>query len=43
MRLIPFDWTYLVFIVPCVILSLFCQFKVQSNFPNTPESPTLDA
>ena len=32
MRLIPFDWTYLVFIVPCVILSLFCQFKVQSNF-----------
>lgn len=32
MRFIPFDWTYLVFIVPCVILSLFCQFKVQSNF-----------
>lgn len=32
MRFIPFDWTYLVFIVPCVILSMFCQFKVQSNF-----------
>lgn len=32
MSFIPFDWTYLVFIVPCVILSLFCQFKVQSNF-----------
>ena len=32
MRFIPFDWTYRVFIVPCVSLSLFCQFKVQSNF-----------
>ena len=39
MRFIPFDWTYLVFIVPCVILSLFCQFKVQSNFSKYSQIP----
>lgn len=27
-----FDWTYLVFIVPCIIITLFCQIKVQSTF-----------
>ena len=39
MRFIPFDWTYLVFIVPRVILSLFCQFKVQSNFSKYSQIP----
>lgn len=27
-----FDWTYLVFIVPCIIITLICQIKVQSTF-----------
>lgn len=27
-----FDWTYLVFIIPCVILSLICQVNVSSTF-----------
>ena len=27
-----FDWTYLVFIVPCIIITLICQVKVQSTF-----------
>lgn len=27
-----FDWTYLVFIVPCIITTLICQIKVQSTF-----------
>lgn len=27
-----FDYTYLIFIVPCVILSLICQFAVKSTF-----------
>ena len=27
-----FDWTYIVFIVPCIIITLFCQIKVQSTF-----------
>lgn len=26
-----FDWTYLVFIVPCIIITLICQIKVQST------------
>ena len=27
-----FDWIYLVFIVPCIIITLICQIKVQSTF-----------
>lgn len=27
-----FDWTYILFILPCFILSLVCQIKVNSNF-----------
>lgn len=27
-----FDWTYLVFIVPCIILTLICQINVSSAF-----------
>ena len=27
-----FDWTYLVFIVTCIIITLICQVKVQSTF-----------
>lgn len=27
-----FDWTYLVFIVPCVIITLICQINVKSTF-----------
>ena len=27
-----FDWTYLVFIVPCIIISLICQVNVSSAF-----------
>ena len=27
-----FDWTYMVFILPCVLLSLFCQIRVSSAF-----------
>lgn len=27
-----FDWTYLVFIVPCIIITLICQVRVQSTF-----------
>lgn len=27
-----FDWTYLVFIVPCIIITMICQVKVQSTF-----------
>lgn len=27
-----FDWTYLVFIVPCIIITLICQVNVQSTF-----------
>lgn len=27
-----FDWTYLVFIVPCIIITLICQIKVHSTF-----------
>ena len=27
-----FDWTYFVFILPCVIITLFCQVKVKSTF-----------
>lgn len=27
-----FDWTYLVFIVPCIIITLICQIKVQYTF-----------
>ena len=27
-----FDWSYLVFIVPCIIITLICQVKVQSTF-----------
>ena len=27
-----FDWTYLVFILPCVIISLICQVNVSSTF-----------
>lgn len=26
------DWTYIVFMLPCLILSLICQIKVNSNF-----------
>lgn len=26
------DWTYIVFMLPCLILSLICQVKVNSNF-----------
>ena len=34
-----FDWTYLVFILPCAILSLVCQIKVQSNFSKYSQIP----
>ena len=27
-----FDWTYLAFILPCVIISMICQAKVTSAF-----------
>lgn len=27
-----FDWTYLVFIVPCIIITLICQVNVKSTF-----------
>lgn len=27
-----FDWTYIVFILPCILISLICQVKVKSNF-----------
>ena len=27
-----FDWTYIVLILPCLILSMICQIKVKSNF-----------
>lgn len=27
-----FDWTYIVFILPCIIISLICQVKVKSTF-----------
>ena len=27
-----FDWTYLVFIVPCIIITLICQMNVSSTF-----------
>lgn len=27
-----FDWTYIVLILPCFILSMICQIKVKSNF-----------
>ncbi len=27
-----FDWTYIMFMLPCFILSLVCQIKVNSNF-----------
>ncbi len=27
-----FDWTYIVFILPCVIITLICQAKVKSTF-----------
>lgn len=27
-----FDWTYVVFILPCVIISLICQINVSSTF-----------
>lgn len=27
-----FDWTYLVFIVPCIIITLICQINVKSTF-----------
>ena len=34
-----FDWTYLVFILPCVLLSLFCQIKVSSAFSKYSQIP----
>ncbi len=27
-----FDWTYIVFILPCIIISLICQINVKSSF-----------
>ncbi len=27
-----FDWTYIVFIIPCIIISLICQINVKSTF-----------
>ena len=27
-----FDWTYIVFILPCIIITLICQVKVKSTF-----------
>lgn len=27
-----FDWTYIVFIVPCIIITLICQINVKSSF-----------
>ena len=27
-----FDWTYLVFILPCIVISMICQAKVTSAF-----------
>lgn len=32
MGLYYYDWTYLVFMIPCLILSLVCSAKVKSNF-----------
>ena len=39
MRFYGFDWTYLVFILPCVLLSLFCQIKVSSAFSKYSQVP----
>ena len=35
-----FDWTYVVFILPCVIISLICQINVSSTF-KTMSSPKI--
>lgn len=34
-----FDWTYLVFIVPCLIISLICQIKVKSAYSKYAQVP----
>ena len=39
MRFYGFDWTYLVFILPCVLLSLFCQIRVSSAFSKYSQVP----
>lgn len=39
MFLYGFDWTYLVFILPCALLSLICQIKVKSNFSKYSQIP----
>ena len=34
-----FDWTYLVLILPCVLISAFCQFRVKSAFSEYSKVP----
>ena len=34
-----FDWTYLVLILPCVLISAFCQFRVKSAFSKYSKVP----
>ncbi len=34
-----FDWTYLIFVLPCIIISLICQIKVKSAFSKYSEIP----
>lgn len=34
-----FDWTYLVFVLPCVVISLICQVKVSSAFSKYSQIP----
>ncbi|MGN1125891.1 MAG: zinc metallopeptidase [Ruminococcus sp.] len=35
------DWTYIVFMLPCFILSMICQIKVKSNFSKYSNVPNM--
>lgn len=35
----PYDWTYILFMIPCVIITLICQIKVQSAYTKYSKIP----
>lgn len=39
MYIYGFDWTYLVLIIPCVLLSLYCQYRIKSAFSRFSQVP----
>ena len=38
-----FDYTYLLFMIPCIIVSTICQIRVKQPFQNMRKSPTRAA